>query len=648
MATPRAAGSDGLVFKENTGVPLGDSLRQTGWAGPALRQVISRIGSVSVDLRVLTFTMMMAVAVVPIMLFYNWVERSSLEKEIGYVKEKHLILAQNLSSTLTRYVQDAKVSFALAVDNRLDGKSKTGFEDALANFNLCHIMVIDGQNQTLARIEGRSDHARDLPSAENIAHLRALAGAAGGKVVVSGIRNHAGDPHFFMAMQLADGSLAIAPWGPRYVRELQSSIIFGERGHAMVVDQHGHVVAHPNADWQKTSKDASKLSVVQAMVAGKTGVMEFYSPPMKAQMIAGYTNVSETGWGVMVPQPMSELESRAEVVQEAAIIIAVFEISLVAFISLWFSSLLIRPIQAIGRAAHQVSLGDFQTRVDKLPTSTPGEIQKLARSFNAMVDDIQAKTGRLKRALDRAETVSNQRAELLDAARRAGEAKSQFVSMVSHELRTPLTSIKGSLDLLDSGLMGEMDPKSRDLVTIAARNSNQLSALIDDLLDLDKLDAGKIRYEFAEIDLKDLLADAVQANEGYAHLSNVSFRLAEDMPGATMKGDYSRLMQVMANLLSNAAKFSDPGGHVDVRMEVSVKSVQIIVMDYGVGMPESAKDTIFEKFVQLDSSTSRAANGSGLGLPIARLIAEGHGGSLSYESEEGKGTAFFLELPREG
>lgn len=601
--------------------------------------------SLSVDLRVLTFTVMMAVAVVPIMLFYNWVERSSLEKEIAHVKENHLIIAENLSTTLSRYVGDAKTTFNLAVEKREIDKDTSGFEAALASFNLCHIVVLDSHNQVKSRIEGHSSHPRGLPSAANIAHIRKLASMADGEVVISGIRNHSGTPHFFMARQLKDGSLAIAPWGPRYLREIQKSIAFGERGHAMIVDQNGLVVAHPNAEWQRISKDASKLSVVQAMIKGKTGVMQFWSPPMKAQMIAGHTQVPETGWGVMVPQPISELQDRAQVVQEAAIILALFAISLVAFVSLWFSNMLGQPIQAIGRAAQKVSSGSFNERVTGLSKSTPGEIQNLANDFNAMVDDIQVKNMRLQQALQQAEQVSHERAELLDAARRAGEVKSQFVSMVSHELRTPLTSIKGSLDLINSGLVEDLPPKTKSLIAIAAKNSDQLSSLINDLLDLDKLDAGKIRYEFANIDLHSLLKDAAQAIAGYGHLSNVTFWLDNDLPNVSISGDYNRLMQVMANLLSNAAKFSPSGSHVDISMATDEDKVRITVQDYGFGMPASAKDSIFEKFVQLDSSNARAANGSGLGLPIARLIAEGHGGSLTYETTESKGTAFFLDLP---
>lgn len=640
MTSQRSAQTNGLPFETGAApAPASNPFNR-------LVRLFRWVRSFSVDLRVLTFTMMMAVAVVPIMLFYNWVERSSLDKEIAYVKENHLIIAKNMSEALSRYVQDTKSTFTLAVANREAGVDKRGFEAALANFDLCHIAVIDQNNQVLSRIEGQSDHPRDLPDSATIQHIRRLAQASPGEAVVTGIRSHKGDPHFFMARQLEDGSLAMAPWGPRYLRALQSSITFGERGHAMIVDQNGLVVAHPNAEWQRTSKDASRLSVVKAMTTGRTGVMQFWSPPMNADMIAGYTQVPETGWGVMVPQPLQELETRAKVVQEAAIVLAVFAISLVAFVSFWFANLLVQPIQAVGSAAQQVASGNLDARVDQLPKSTPGKIRELATSFNTMVDDIQAKTHRLKQTLDQAETVSRERAELLEAARRAGEVKSQFVSMVSHELRTPLTSIKGSLDLINSGLMGELPPKSKSLIAIAAKNSDQLSSLINDLLDLDKLDAGKIRYDFAELDMQDLLQDSVQANQGYGHLSNVTFHLEEDMQSASMIGDYSRLMQVMANLLSNAAKFSDPGGKVDISLSIKGDNLCVTVRDYGVGIPKSVKDGIFDKFVQLDSTTSRTASGSGLGLPIARLIAEGHGGTLTYDSTEGEGTAFFLELPR--
>lgn len=588
---------------------------------------------------------MFLTAILPVGLFYSWVEKSSFRRELASVHESHLIIAQNLSAALARYAEDAKSVFGLAVRNTLHPGVEGSYARALANFHICHVRIIgsDGALETL--IAGDNDHSRAAPAPKLLAELRALAQAAGGDIVMSGIRPHSGSPHFFIVQALDGGRTAIAPVSPKYVIDLQQSIAFGERGHSMVVDQNGHVVAHPNADWQRTSKDASALSVVQAMMQGRTGVMQFYSPPMQADMIAGYTSVAGTGWGVMVPQPVSELAERAHAMQSAAWVVAAVQLALAAALSWWLSTWATRPIRAIAQAARQVSRGEKGARVGRLPPLTPVEIVHTAKTFDAMAGVIERMKDKLQTGLEAAEETSRQRAGMLEAAQEANAVKSRFVSMVSHELRTPLTSIKGALDLLGTSAAGELPQGARNLIDIASRNGQRLSTMIDDLLDLEKLDADKLRFEFVTLDLADLLTDAVEANAGYGTLANVRFDFDPPLARVPVRGDPDRLMQVMANLLSNAAKFSPDGGHVAISLEITARRVRIHVRDHGVGIPERVGDKIFEAFEQADNSDARVAQGSGLGLSIARLIAERHDGTLTYTSQIGVGTVFTVDLP---
>ena len=305
------------------------------------------IGGYAPTLRGVIFSMMMVVAILPIAAFYNWVERNSFQRELDAVEETHLIIAQNLSAALSRYATDAKSIFALAVANidLLDRSNR--YTQALSNFHICHIVVLDAANNEVSRLDGNSSHSPELPEPALLQDLRAIAEAADGKVVISGIRHHEGTPHFFILQSMGNGQIALAPLSPAYIIRLQKSIAFGERGHSMMVDQDGLVVAHPNAEWQRISKNASKLPVVKAMMEARTGVMQFYSPPMQADMIAGYTFVPETGWGVMVPQPISELAQRAGEVQRAAVLVALVQLALGLVLSWWFSSWLSRPIRSI-------------------------------------------------------------------------------------------------------------------------------------------------------------------------------------------------------------------------------------------------------------------------------------------------------------
>lgn len=233
-----------------------------------------------------------------------------------------------------------------------------------------------------------------------------------------------------------------------------------------------------------------------------------------------------------------------------------------------------------------------------------------------------------------------------ERAKAALVLKSQFVAVVSHELRTPLTSIKGSLDLLSSGKFGEITPQTKSLLDLAGRNSQRLARLVDDLLDLQKLEEGKIVFEKETINVGEFVADAINSHQGLAERYNVHLKGDLNHSGAVyVQADPSRLMQVMGNIISNAAKFSDDEGDVEIGFTTSNGRVRIFVTDQGVGIPEGSEDEVFGRFIQLDSSDQRKFGGTGLGMNISREIIEAIGGTISYESELGVGTTFFIELP---
>lgn len=223
-------------------------------------------------------------------------------------------------------------------------------------------------------------------------------------------------------------------------------------------------------------------------------------------------------------------------------------------------------------------------------------------------------------------------------------AKSLFVANISHELRTPLTSIKGSLGLIKSGVAGDIPEKVKTMVDVAYRNSNLLITLINDILDLKKIEAGKMDFRMAIVDLATVVVEAIEANEAYGAEYGISFKALVHEKPAMIEGDKDRLMQVMNNLLSNAAKFSPKGGQVKVSLVRDGENIVVSVRDDGSGIPESAQATIFDDFTQAKSAKQSDKGGTGLGLSIAKQIVERHGGTISLSSEEGKGTTFFVRL----
>jgi PAS domain S-box-containing protein len=228
--------------------------------------------------------------------------------------------------------------------------------------------------------------------------------------------------------------------------------------------------------------------------------------------------------------------------------------------------------------------------------------------------------------------------------RRVEQMKAEFVSTVSHELRTPLTSIAGSLGLLAGGAAGALPEKAGRLIGIAQANSQRLVRLINDILDVEKLEAGKFELDLRPLDLREIAARSIEGARGYADELGVALTLTEG-DDAPVRGDADRLVQVVTNLLSNAAKFSPRGGAVTVSVYPEARIARLSVADQGPGIPEAFRSRIFSKFAQADSSDTRSKGGTGLGLAIAREIAERHGGRLWFESTEGEGATFHLDLP---
>lgn len=229
--------------------------------------------------------------------------------------------------------------------------------------------------------------------------------------------------------------------------------------------------------------------------------------------------------------------------------------------------------------------------------------------------------------------------------RRVERMKTDFVATVSHELRTPLTSISGSLGLLAGGAAGELGPKAGRLIEIALNNSQRLIRLINDMLDIEKIESGKMEFDNRSLPLEGLLQQVVEANAGFAQKHQVDIQLAPIPAGAAIVADADRMAQVLTNLLSNAIKFSPAGNQVSLSVAPSGERWRISVADHGPGIPKEFHGRIFGKFAQADGSDSRMVGGSGLGLSIVKEIVVRTGGEVSFDSVAGQGSVFHVDLP---
>lgn len=223
--------------------------------------------------------------------------------------------------------------------------------------------------------------------------------------------------------------------------------------------------------------------------------------------------------------------------------------------------------------------------------------------------------------------------------------KNEFVSTVSHELRTPLTSIKGSLGLITSGIFGVFPEKVNELLNIANNNCSRLTNLINDILDLEKIKAGKMEFKYEELEINSILEQSIVLNQSYADQFGMKVKLIKPEEEYFIKADKNRLLQVISNLFSNAVKFSKPGGEVTITSENINGKIKVSFIDKGVGIPDDSKHKIFKSFSQVDSSDSRSKGGSGLGLSICKLIVEKMDGEIAFDSVAGEGSTFFFIMP---
>ncbi len=337
-------------------------------------------------LRHLLAAAFMVIATVPLLILGIWVQQTAMEKEVAAVSEKHLLLAQNVTLALDRYALDAKSVFSYLADSPEAKKTPSPHINLADSAGFRHFCIVDSDGWVKFRLNVKDKVGDRIPK-DILDRLKPL--AVGNDVAFSGVMaDEKGRPTIYLVRRIEKDRIAIAALDLGYIHQVQKAIQFGKKGHSAIVDRNGAIIAHPNAEWQRSMKNIAKVKPVQRMMAGETGVTTFYSPAVKKDMISGYTTVPATGWGVMVPQPMEELEERANDVIRAALALIVLCLFAAALISWVLSGLLVRPVEAVVRAARGIEGGNLESRVSRPPGFVPVEFQELGSAFNAMARDI--------------------------------------------------------------------------------------------------------------------------------------------------------------------------------------------------------------------------------------------------------------------
>jgi signal transduction histidine kinase len=290
-----------------------------------------------------------------------------------------------------------------------------------------------------------------------------------------------------------------------------------------------------------------------------------------------------------------------------------------------------RALGQVVVAAEALDAGRYDdARLPDVRTAPNRETARLAHTFDRLAHSIATRERQLQEDIEKLKELER--------------LKTDFVSTVSHELRTPLTSMRGALGLLLGGAAGEVPAKGRDLLRIALTNTDRLIRLINDILDIEKIDAGHVSMRSLRVRLRHLLETTIGGLEGFARDGEVRLVLV-DGPDAEVFGDPDRLIQVFINLGSNAIKFSPKQGAVEFAVRRDEERVVVTVRDHGTGIPAEFASRIFGRFQQAGGAEGRKSGGTGLGLSIAKAITELHGGQIGFDGAPGGGTSFWVALP---
>lgn len=736
-----------------------------------IRRSFGRFMSGFLRLRYLLAAAFTLVATVPVLLLGFWVEKNALPNEIESATEKHLLLAENITSSLDHYLFDVEAAFDYFIEAARDGRRSTALSAFAERLGYNEFFVLS-EGQVLYDLMPDDELAASR-AAFFETQGRALLAASSARMTglyFSGVAASArGEPAIYLAKALANDTLAVGELSTDYLVKVQQSIVFGKKGHAAIVDGSGRIIAHPNDDWRLEMRDLSQLEPVQRMMKGETGVAHFHSPALNAEMISGFSVAKSAGWGVMVPQPISEITSQTDKVRHAVLAIVAVGLAAAAVLGWTLSGLLTRPVEAVVRAAQDFAAGNRDRRVPQLPQLAPAEVKSLSQGFNAMAQQIQddhsalaertrqesmerlgtiaanipgllyrrvrtaegetsypfLRTGArnefdlpldghrpaiedlteivhpqdisslawtIDKSADRldphthefrivgqsgearwarsfgiprqkdngdvvwdgvivdiSETKKVEQAllEAKEEAENANRAKSEFLANMSHELRTPMNAILGFSEAMQLELFGQLSPTYKDYSDNIHSSAEHLLSLINDLLDLSKVEAGKFELDIEEISIRRFVDEVHKLMEPKLTAGRLHFVNAVPLDFPLLCADRRALKQMLLNLVSNAVKFTPPKGRVEVTGKLEHDgTLRIGVSDTGVGIAPGDIKTVMEPFGQVSKGLERANPGTGLGLPLSRSLIERHGGELKLYSLPGKGTTVELVFPR--
>jgi signal transduction histidine kinase len=455
------------------------------------------------------------------------------------------------------------------------------------------------------------------------------------------------EPYMTVAVsQIGGPEVILADVNLKFIWDVVSPIAVGETGGAYVVDAQGRLVAHRDIANVLRQRDLSALPHVEAAITGAPRQATVATGPSGERVLTAHARIPSLGWTVFVEQPVAEALAPVYAAVRRTALLLLLGLVLAVLASAYVARRMVRPIRVIGKGALVLAEGDLSHRID---VRTGDELQDLAQRVNHLAQRLQDITGNLERKVDE-RTYESARlvAELERKSAQlqlAGQHKSEFLASMSHELRTPLNAVIGFSEVLLERMFGDVNEKQAEYLADIHGSGKHLLSLINDILDLSKIEAGRMDLELARFSVPDVLQSTVSLLRERAGRGEVALTLACDAQVHEWVADERKFRQILLNLLSNAIKFTPPGGSVRIEALAIGHALQVSVKDNGIGVRAEDREVVFEEFRQASGNHLAKAEGTGLGLALTRRLVELHGGTITLDSGLGKGSTFVFRLP---
>jgi len=438
------------------------------------------------------------------------------------------------------------------------------------------------------------------------------------------------EPYLQIAVRAGD-MVTVADVNLKFIWDVVTRIKVGAKGKAYVVDATGHLVADPDIGRVLRKTDLSALAHVKASLtpAEDAEPAMLARDPAGAEVLTAFAPIDPLGWRVFVEQPVTEVYAtlNASILRTIMLLAAGFVISAIA--ALVMARGMVKPIRTLQEGAQKIGAGELGERID---IRTGDELESLAGQFNDMSDELRRSYAELERKVE-------ERTQQLAVANRH---KSEFLANMSHELRTPLNAIIGFSEALREKMFGELNAKQEEYLNDIHASGRHLLSLINDILDLSKIEAGRMELDVASFPARGALESTLSLVRERAQRKDIRLSLDVDPAVGEVRADERKLKQILLNLLSNAIKFTPEGGRIAVAARVNGAGLEVAVTDSGIGISPEEQEAVFEEFRQVGPR----AEGTGLGLALTRRFVELHGGRIRLESSPQQGSTFTFTLPQ--